>query len=495
MDSTVIIIGAGISGLKAAQELYANGIKDVLIFESRQRIGGRLLTTEGYNGRKYDLGASWHHDTLSNGLFLEDLQLPSDNRTPFVFDDDQLLLVDCDGDILDDNQRVLLEKLKPELDKFIENENYKSLNEKDITYFEMVMKYIFTRRMLLTDDQILNLPRFSRFLELWHGIDWKSLSAKYSSVENNGRNAMVFHYDNIVKRISSTFPQNWIHMNTKVKKVERNGTKITVTTENNDEYTTSFLIVTVPQSVLALSLKSDDHPSKIVFQPPLNQKITKSLSAMHFSSLGKVILEFDRCTWSTKYGKIMTMNRMPSNFVQQVRSYDDFEDLLSQLDKDTRVDIGHDPWSFPIYFVNLMKTCGVPSFVLLIQYPLTQHIESMSKDQICRFFLPTINSVLKSLNSPELDVDLKNEIVTSNRPILKNIITTNWTLDPFSMGSYSACHVGDDPLDAVISLNEGQGPIRFAGEHTVLDGAGCVYGAWESGKREVEYILKQLNME
>ncbi|WP_152436721.1 FAD-dependent oxidoreductase, partial [Pseudomonas syringae] len=38
----VAIVGAGISGLVAATELLRAGVKDVVLYESRDRIGGRV---------------------------------------------------------------------------------------------------------------------------------------------------------------------------------------------------------------------------------------------------------------------------------------------------------------------------------------------------------------------------------------------------------------------------------------------------------------------
>ena len=70
-----------------------------------------------------------------------------------------------------------------------------------------------------------------------------------------------------------------------------------------------------------------------------------------------------------------------------------------------------------------------------------------------------------------------------------NTIVSQWTVDPFSRGSYAACKPGDDPTDLVIHLERGLDKVRFAGEHTILDGAGAVHGAWMSGRREAEHIL------
>lgn len=57
---SVIIVGAGFSGLIAARELEAAGI-DVRIHEARDRIGGRAWTDERLGGHPLEMGATWVH--------------------------------------------------------------------------------------------------------------------------------------------------------------------------------------------------------------------------------------------------------------------------------------------------------------------------------------------------------------------------------------------------------------------------------------------------
>ncbi|MEO1050413.1 MAG: NAD(P)/FAD-dependent oxidoreductase [Bacteroidota bacterium] len=59
MVKEVVIIGAGLSGLTTAYELKKKGIKDVLIVEASNRIGGRMQSTQiGQNGY-LEMGATW----------------------------------------------------------------------------------------------------------------------------------------------------------------------------------------------------------------------------------------------------------------------------------------------------------------------------------------------------------------------------------------------------------------------------------------------------
>ncbi|HTT97915.1 MAG TPA: FAD-dependent oxidoreductase [Rhizomicrobium sp.] len=64
-DADVIVVGAGVSGLKAAQELVAAG-RSVIVLEGKDRVGGRLKRAE-VAGRAVDLGGQWvgaGHDVL-----------------------------------------------------------------------------------------------------------------------------------------------------------------------------------------------------------------------------------------------------------------------------------------------------------------------------------------------------------------------------------------------------------------------------------------------
>jgi hypothetical protein len=65
-SSSVCVIGAGVSGLRAAGILATNGFK-VTILEARDRIGGRVHQ-DSRLGLPIDLGASWIHGTRDNPI-------------------------------------------------------------------------------------------------------------------------------------------------------------------------------------------------------------------------------------------------------------------------------------------------------------------------------------------------------------------------------------------------------------------------------------------
>src|SRR5699024_6139756 len=84
MDNPIIIIGAGLSGLRAASLLVSKGI-NCKILEARERIGGRVLS-KGVADKpefgKFDLGPTWfwpqHEPVISN--LVQDLGLETFNQ-------------------------------------------------------------------------------------------------------------------------------------------------------------------------------------------------------------------------------------------------------------------------------------------------------------------------------------------------------------------------------------------------------------------------------
>lgn len=68
MDSTVVVVGAGLSGLTAARGLQRRGV-DVVVLEAADRVGGRVQGETSALGSRFDLGGQWighdHHRVMA----------------------------------------------------------------------------------------------------------------------------------------------------------------------------------------------------------------------------------------------------------------------------------------------------------------------------------------------------------------------------------------------------------------------------------------------
>src|ERR1700734_2696219 len=98
----IVIVGAGIAGLAAAQELLANGF-EVIIVEARNRCGGRIWVDDSLGlGMPLAKGARWIHGIDNNPLmqWVQKLSIPY-----FTFDYQKMAVFDRNG------QAIIREKI------------------------------------------------------------------------------------------------------------------------------------------------------------------------------------------------------------------------------------------------------------------------------------------------------------------------------------------------------------------------------------------------
>src|SRR4051812_37666810 len=63
LDADVIVVGAGWSGLKAAQTLMNAGVS-TMVLEARDEVGGRVRTDSNTFSVPFDIGGAWIHSTV-----------------------------------------------------------------------------------------------------------------------------------------------------------------------------------------------------------------------------------------------------------------------------------------------------------------------------------------------------------------------------------------------------------------------------------------------
>lgn len=507
----VIVIGAGISGIKTSIELSKVGISS-LILEARDRLGGRLYTEKLSNsGLPIDIGASWFHDCFDNPMLKKYWM---SDKVKLNYDDGEFAYFNEDG-LIDDNER--LKPVAEEIKLYLKNLYDILPVDDDISVKEAVYQYLKDKKWCLTDYQLRHVPQLIRYFELWIGSSWEILSGRsIAADEHKGRDAMVLNgystvynnelselielsnsksHDAIIADESINYANPGgcsIKLNHVVYKIEWDdiNKEIIVYCKDNGRvklYKSNYLVVTVPLSVLKLT--DVNKIGAIEWKPPLPKSFTKSLEKVSFSNLGKVFFEFPETFWSLEYDRMFSLANVDEEFYNCLK-FDgkDFKFSNNTLDIPIPNEAGNIPngLDYSILFLNLAKPTKKPIILALISSPLTQFIESQeSQDVIFQVFKPVFARIS---NLKEYDIPKPLEIKTSK-----------WSNDPFARGSYTGITVGDDyetALETLVNpkdIFDGSGRVRFAGEGTIDDGNGCVHTAWNTGIREAENIKRMIN--
>lgn len=485
VDVKCCVVGAGVSGLKAVHTLLNDPKskfkpQDILLVEAQDYIGGRVCTdkTSSKLGYSYDLGAAWFHDALTN----INLQEAIEEKDKELFDFDKDGYFD-DKDIkYYQRSEIPIKELKmtavmEEVEKFIELYYFEDLAARDMSLLEITDIYLQKYEKRLTGPQIKYVKQFIRYYELWFGISSDKISAKYAIMSHQGRNLYNLKgYSYLLDKMLANIPKDRILLDQPVRKIVRNnkeGSRRLALETPHLQIFCDYAVITTPLSILRLP---ESDPFGITWQPKLPEPLTNSLEKIHFGALGKVIFEFDDIWWDRDEDRMVVFPEEPVP--------KDLSKPLAKLPEKLQ---------YPYLIVNYealhqhdnVKTHATGgSFVILTQSPLTEYLES-HPEQAWDYYKESFKALVvpgKQLRAPI------------------NVMTSKWTTKPYIRGAYSALHVDDDPQEIIVQLSgeiEGAGlsstTVRFAGEHTIADGDGCVHGAYMSGAREGQWIIGHYN--
>jgi len=140
----VIVIGAGIAGLAAANQLNENGYT-VLILEAQDRIGGRIFTDNTYN-IPLDIEASWIHGKEGNPITM---LAEKYGATTFHTDYNSVIIYDTNGDEIEEDRSDEMDIIYCEFEDFYDNlrEERKKTNESDVSLQYVADKFIEYKEM------------------------------------------------------------------------------------------------------------------------------------------------------------------------------------------------------------------------------------------------------------------------------------------------------------------------------------------------------------
>ncbi len=276
----VLVIGAGVAGLAAAQMLRDEGAS-VTVLEARQRIGGRVWTDRSL-GIPLDLGASWVHGVNGNPLTtLADRQgiprVPTDYDNHTVYDADGTPLSEREQDALD----ALLQELLEEARAYAENA------KEDIS-LGMALRAVMAERDLSEQQARRIAFAVASTVEHEYAAAVADLSGtSWDDSDAYGGGDVIFRdgYDWVVTMLAEGLD---VRTNEPVLSIAYDASGVAVRTPRAT-YEAHAAVVTVPLGVLKAG--------KIAFEPPLPARKQAAIARLHVGVLNKAYLLFDEVFW------------------------------------------------------------------------------------------------------------------------------------------------------------------------------------------------------
>jgi monoamine oxidase len=270
----VIIIGAGISGLAAANKLKQEGFV-VTILEAQERVGGRIRTNRSL-GIPFDEGASWIHGPTGNPI----TEIASQaGANTFLTDDDSVEVFNVTGTPYTDS---ILTDEETQFDAAIQN----VLNAGSQTQsFETVFNSLYPTQ---ANDRLWKYM-LSAFLEFSIGGDIAKLSSKYFFDDEtfNGNDQIITNgYDKITDYLAEGLD---IRINKRVSNIDYSNETLQVTTQQGNIYESDYVLVTVPLGVL----KTEN----IQFSPTLPASKSAAIDNTQMGNVNKFLLVWDTVFW------------------------------------------------------------------------------------------------------------------------------------------------------------------------------------------------------
>ncbi|KAK4498208.1 hypothetical protein PRZ48_010865 [Zasmidium cellare] len=462
----VIVVGAGIAGLRAAAVLQRHGI-EVVVLEGRDRIGGRIHTYRTEKGVR-DIGAAWLHETSQNSL----VKLISKLKIDYYYDDGLPLYYTEEGRA---GSQFKAKKVADEFAAHCEWFYEKYPNAPDRSVADFVNEFVRNHE-LITDDERLWAPMATKEVELWLGTATELTSSKHLSYFITERNLyMKGGYDHVVKWTAESLLKKpgtirLEHIVDRISWSEDGSSSCIVDCHDTEGRTASIeadaVVSTLPLGVLRHNLVS--------FNPPLPADMQTGISSFSYGALGKIFFEFADVFWSKDNDQFMFY---PSPPALSEELYGSSASSDGMAEPETCL-------QYATVTINLWIMTSAKELCVQIAEPLTQRIEAMTdKREIYKFFEPLFKL-------------LRTEPYKKLPPLL-NVETTSWTSDPFAgFGTYSADKVGDEPellMDALENHKDSR--LQFAGEHCTMVANGCVHGAFATGETAAKNLLNTFGVE
>lgn len=307
---SVIVVGAGIAGLGAANLLRKHGAT-VTVLEAKDHTGGRLLT-DWSMGAPFEVGAGWIHGPSSDNPTKQ--LADAVNARYAVTDDENAVFFDINGYEYDEDEveRIVdaWEGVLEHIDGTYEVNDPRSL-------LQAIKDY---RPAYLDDPGIM--WAFSAFTEFSKGGAIEKLSAPLFNWDEafDGADVVVTSgYDEILNPLKEGLDIKLSHV---VSAIDYSADEGVVITTDQGTFEADYCICSVPLGVLKAN--------NIQFTPELPGSYRDSIENLGFGSVTKLALKFEEPFWDieTQYFGITTEPKGRWNYWLSYRTFSDENILL-----------------------------------------------------------------------------------------------------------------------------------------------------------------------
>ena len=283
-NGTVLILGAGLSGLSAAYYLHQKGI-EVTLLEARNRISGRVFThfADLASGLYTELGAEWigaSHKTLL--ALCHELELKLIDHT---FQNNFSLQNKYETHDTLPEDAAWEQKLQTLLNGFTR------LPEKELRNLDKLSwwRYLVNQGI---PDKALERRELSDSTDFGETIRSVSAFAAFSEyAESSANNEMDFKVEGgnalIAKALADKIGLDKIQLGKKAIKVSQTGKEVTVFCEDGTRYTASRLICTLPAFAA----------SRLNWNPTLPAEKAEALQQLQYGRIMKTSVLFSERFW------------------------------------------------------------------------------------------------------------------------------------------------------------------------------------------------------
>ncbi|MCZ8240155.1 MAG: FAD-dependent oxidoreductase [Leptospiraceae bacterium] len=436
-DYDVIIIGAGASGLYAADLLHKAN-KSILILEANERVGGRVFSHELKQGEHVELGANWMAREGQNRLkslanqYGFGFNTNHENGKSIYLTEEKKIIHTIDENPLSFFASIDVLQLGYKLDSHAKkmsfsdpNQNQKELDQVSVSDWLQASSWKSESRNslegILSQGMCQDLNKISVY-ETVH--QWKTLG---SSENLEGADSLYFPlgFQNIFKRIGEKFGK-YLHLKEKVISIVQKDDTVFVKTKQRS-YSAKDVILAIPPH---LRREIDFFPAL----PSVHKQILKNF--LH-GIVTKCIAVYQTPWWrNLGYSGQITTETEGFRFFADV-SYGSGQGILVGIVGGTSAE--------SLYNINNIKLADIFQ-----------------------------RNVTKAFGKKVTPIDFFHH---------------NWNKDPFIQGAYAGRRmIGDWNLGGNI-LSDPFGKIHFAGTETASEWRSYVEGALQSGERVVNEIL------